>query len=1025
MLPEDHPLSKFASAAEEFVRSTLSQHDYDNIRMRSLLRFDSPTSQPDDFGESTICSGDATEESRSKAHNGLFHMIMVLRLLDISAFYEGTKRERNIVRSTKRLEGSLYNKLYDVQTLIQNALDILSPSFFMDACEDSDRAGVSLLGQMAHTELRKDGGKIIQNFLFISLNLAWLQSAEGASASTKPWGGGLKLPMEPSMHIIDGDHSIPPNELVAIQTIFSRSQGTGTQTPLYAAMAISPLMLLLPNSLACIRWSKKKLLETSIQLGNDRPKFIVDAETLIWQTVTKICRREATAVKALQELTSALTRCELVGMGAEDPSRYWFKPNIALAVNPAAQVQGRAARHLTKKKGEQNISGETDGVAYEGAHISSEERPVVPKNVPQSGDNCKQARRKKPGHSIFSPTSELDTPKKRRKTKNSILLIPASLRRSTIFEELLIAERKTANLGHERPPTKRESSRPLIMFKPDGQQVEITARMQSQKSLDTLLELNTLIQKSYVNGTPLFLAEPSRSIFKIMKEVEYRACGTREIQEILRTKHIVVKNCQIQNHKFDERSLRTLRPLSETVTIHDQSNDTEKTITGGQGLREGTLRHMLDAASHIDGKILNALPFPLVSAGYDENPFSTDQAAWMQTLSAPFSTDLSAVPVGDLRWGSCATAGAFHDRLNERDSLGSVIDPIVGSKVWISTTAPTNAFHGAASFFRNDIESDKTTLGRAVEAIILEPGTRLIAKPNAPHAIYNYTNAICRGSHFIASSTMTETLSGLFHALTINDYATTTLRRETKHIVRRIIVFYHMALSQGSDPAREHVPDLENMDSLMDTITTCIMGIFTNMLDPDTYVLPISESNVTEEERLQFERDDFNGMIKIDRMACTYVRGLSWSLLNWLNRNFLLSNNDHIVDIVDLSNRLMLHLSISLWRNRTRPTDQAVNGVPAYNPDIIKRQLEGLFNEDSQIRSQFKENVEKDEEPTDFNTSGYTVKRRELPLSPIHLSSVDYFIGIGVNPSDKSYYESIYGNIENMLKAVKQMNKGM
>jgi hypothetical protein len=42
--------------------------------------------------------------------------------------------------------------------------------------------------------------------LFASLNLAWLQTAEGASAATMLWKDGLKLPMEARELVLHNEH---------------------------------------------------------------------------------------------------------------------------------------------------------------------------------------------------------------------------------------------------------------------------------------------------------------------------------------------------------------------------------------------------------------------------------------------------------------------------------------------------------------------------------------------------------------------------------------------------------------------------------------------------------------------------------------------------------------------------------------------------------------------------------------------------------------------------------------------------
>ncbi len=98
----------------------------------------------------------------------------------------------------------------------------------------------------------------------------------------------------------------------------------------------------------------------------------------------------------------------------------------------------------------------------------------------------------------------------------------------------------------------------------------LTEEWKDRKLLQTLMDLNKAIKDDCVDGKPLFIADPDQSIFKIMTENEYQSCSTQKIQEYLWTQHIVVKDRQIPNHKFNENGLRTLRPLNEPVTIHGQ-----------------------------------------------------------------------------------------------------------------------------------------------------------------------------------------------------------------------------------------------------------------------------------------------------------------------------------------------------------------------------------------------------------------------------------------------------------------------
>jgi PHD/YefM family antitoxin component YafN of YafNO toxin-antitoxin module len=89
--------------------------------------------------------------------------------------------------------------------------------------------------------------------------------------------------------------------------------------------------------------------------------------------------------------------------------------------------------------------------------------------------------------------------------------------------------------------------------------------------LDRLGAINENIRKGYTDNKPLFIAKPNKSTFKIMTETDYQACSTREILQTLRNNHIVVNYKDTSAHEFDERALRTLRPLNEPVTIHGKS----------------------------------------------------------------------------------------------------------------------------------------------------------------------------------------------------------------------------------------------------------------------------------------------------------------------------------------------------------------------------------------------------------------------------------------------------------------------
>ena len=126
---------------------------------------------------------------------------------------------------------------------------------------------------------------------------------------------------------------------------------------------------------------------------------------------------------------------------------------------------------------------------------------------------------------------------------------------------------------------------------------------------------------------------------------------------------------------------------------------------------------LLEAAATDAGKILNALQFPLGIAPVSPTPkFSTDLLAW-ETASRAIPP-----PIGDIRWGLAATAGArtwFH---MDSNGFNTFIDVKCGIKVWICIRDQHGKFVSIDAF--KDFELDDAG-GHRLEVILLTPGSRL------------------------------------------------------------------------------------------------------------------------------------------------------------------------------------------------------------------------------------------------------------------------------------------------------------
>jgi hypothetical protein len=207
------------------------------------------------------------------------------------------------------------------------------------------------------------------------------------------------------------------------------------------------------------------------------------------------------------------------------------------------------------------------------------------------------------------------------------------------------------------------------------------------------------------------------------------------------------------------------------------------------------------------------------------------------------------------------------------------------------------------------------------------------------------------------------------------------------------------------------------MESVMDVVSVCAMGIFINVLNPDTYRHPITGNNISDEDRQLFKRNNFNGISKRDRMASTYVRGLSRSLLDRLNETLIFRTKDGNADFVDLTNTVLLDLCDTLWSYKKQ--------AQGWIMPLLKSELEGLFDDETTIKSQVANEFGKLKAGAmDLNMTGYTVERREIAPPLKYDLSVESMMRLGLNPSDRLYYSSIYGDIDTTMNAINQVNEG-
>ena len=165
-------------------------------------------------------------------------------------------------------------------------------------------------------------------------------------------------------------------------------------------------------------------------------------------------------------------------------------------------------------------------------------------------------------------------------------------------------------------------------------------------------------------------------------------------------------------------------------------------------------------------------------------------------------------------------------------------------------------------------------------------------------------------------------------------------------------------------------------------------------------------------------------MSSIDRMACMYICGLSWSLLNWLETTFDFFQNNTKINSLELTNMLLIDFGADLRKNKEQVNGQTPESKFGCTPHSLLHQLQGVFNKDMQIYFWFQNELAKFHEWRNISAnSPYSIQHHQEHHASKQNFSVESMMCLGVNHSDKLYYASIYGNIDTMFKDINGMDK--
>ncbi|KDR65087.1 hypothetical protein GALMADRAFT_82293, partial [Galerina marginata CBS 339.88] len=460
------------------------------------------------------------------------------------------------------------------------------------------------------------------------------------------------------------------------------------------------------------------------------------------------------------------------------------------------------------------------------------------------------------------------------------------------------------------------------------------------------------VEKCYVNGKPRHASEGVYSNFHIMDEKVFKEMEPEAVANIIRTKVLVLTNCENSNIEFNARDLSNIASLSSPISVQDFSIVTEKP---NDHHRVGNLQQILDCTTQENCKILNVLDLPNSTSPLPITQYSSELIAWNATIRSMFCQPHEHFPTSDMSWFLVGLANALHLGHIDSDGLGTVVEVRNrdGGKYWMKATRIPQTREKLANvnlFIKFNLELPDLKHW-ILEGILLTNKTRIVMGPNSAHWVYTPFHTICSGGHYISTPNMQDTLIGLIHTFMLDDFITNINHPPTRILFCRMATFYYDDLVQkkyNKFAAHGHVFNIQNFSGVLDVISFCNLIILINVLDFRTYMYngEFTVNNfkrLTKERIASIEAFDYNALSAKERMRYQYARGQAYAILDWLFKSVeikeipsgkIVKNPYHSLWIP-----LMAQQASALLVYKKKTMEAELRGAKGCTPAALKRQI--------------------------------------------------------------------------------------
>jgi hypothetical protein len=169
-----------------------------------------------------------------------------------------------------------------------------------------------------------------------------------------------------------------------------------------------------------------------------------------------------------------------------------------------------------------------------------------------------------------------------------------------------------------------------------------------------------------------------------------------------------------------------------------------------------------------------------------------------------------------------------------------------------------------------------------------------------------------------------------------------------------LVWFIHpvnLFLTSITDPAASHLPDVNNIDGLMNLLSACVLVILGNVLDIRTYRAPTQEENQRANREQQILIDHEINTIPVgERFAICYSRGVALHLINWI-RHFCVITGPGGENVRDLPSCFFVQIVQTLIKYKEGANTSQLELEANCTLDMLTRQIENIVDVDSYFSS--------------------------------------------------------------------------